>query len=130
MSDGIRRIVALSVLMLGTGLLWVAGRTNGDAEKADTERKAALDEARERAAQNDPRLKGAYRYDRGGWVYVHLEGEPAAVGFQHGFLLASEIADAFPEYALFGVFHPAPDDPYYDTIRHTGHSAATFVAHF
>src|SRR5215470_11353766 len=96
MSDGIRRIVALSVLLLGTGLLWVAGRTTDDAEKADNERKGAIDEARERAASNDPRLKGAYRYDRGGWVYVHLEGEPAAVGFQHGFLLASEIEDAFP----------------------------------
>jgi hypothetical protein len=34
-----------------------------------------------------------YRFDRGGWKYVHLEGTPAQIGFQHGQLLASEIAD-------------------------------------
>ena len=34
-----------------------------------------------------------YRFDRGGWKYVHLEGTPAQIGFQHGQLLAAEIAD-------------------------------------
>jgi hypothetical protein len=34
-----------------------------------------------------------YRYQRGGWTYVHLEGTPAQIGFQHGSLLADEIAD-------------------------------------
>jgi Phospholipase B len=34
-----------------------------------------------------------YRFDRGGWTYVHLEGTPAEIGFQHGRLLSSEIAD-------------------------------------
>ncbi len=43
----------------------------------------------------DPRLRGAYRFERGGWIYVHLEGAPAQLGFQHGYLLAPEIADAF-----------------------------------
>jgi hypothetical protein len=43
----------------------------------------------------DPRLKTAYRFEEGGWVYVHLEGPPGQVGFQHGYLLAPEIADAF-----------------------------------
>ena len=49
-----------------------------------------------RCLANDPRLKGAYRYEQGGWVYVHLGGDPANLGFQHGFLLAPEISDAFP----------------------------------
>ena len=31
----------------------------------------------------------------GGWIYVHLEGSPHDIGFQHGYLLAPEIADAF-----------------------------------
>ena len=36
---------------------------------------------------------GGYRFDRGGWKYVHLEGPPGEIGFEHGQLLASEIAD-------------------------------------
>ncbi len=43
----------------------------------------------------DPRLQGAYRFEKNGWIYVHLEGTPDRIGFQHGYLLASEIADAF-----------------------------------
>ena len=43
---------------------------------------------------NDVRLAKAYRFEQGGWTYVHLEGSPATIGFQHGYLLASEIADA------------------------------------
>ena len=40
------------------------------------------------------RLEGAFRRpDRNGWIYVHLEGRPSAIGFQHGFLLAREIED-------------------------------------
>jgi len=42
----------------------------------------------------DPRLEKAYRFQQGGWTYVHLEGSPAEIGFQHGYLLAPEIADA------------------------------------
>jgi hypothetical protein len=41
----------------------------------------------------DPRLAGAYSFDRGGWKYVHLEGSPEQIGYQHGYLLAAEIAD-------------------------------------
>jgi len=33
----------------------------------------------------------AFRQDRNGWIYVHLEGTPSAIGFQHGSLLAPEI---------------------------------------
>ena len=36
-----------------------------------------------------------YRFERGGWIYVHLEGTPYDIGYQHGYLLATEIADAF-----------------------------------
>lgn len=43
---------------------------------------------------NDPRLEGASRQPaRNGWTFVHLEGTPAAIGFQHGYLLAAEIED-------------------------------------
>lgn len=38
-------------------------------------------------------VEPGYRFQRGGWTYVHLEGSPAQIGFQHGSLLANEIAD-------------------------------------
>jgi hypothetical protein len=49
----------------------------------------------------DPRLQKAYRFQRGGWTYVHLEGSPSDIGFQHGYILAPEIADAFAAIKLF-----------------------------
>src|SRR5947209_3883609 len=35
----------------------------------------------------------AYRYPRAGWVVLHIEGAPYDRGYQHGRLLAPEIAD-------------------------------------
>jgi len=32
-----------------------------------------------------------YRFDKNGWIYVHIEGEPYERGFQHGYLVASEL---------------------------------------
>ena len=52
------------------------------------------------AAASDARLQKAYRFQKGGWTYVHLEGSPADIGFQHGYLLAPEIADAFEAVKL------------------------------
>jgi hypothetical protein len=34
-----------------------------------------------------------YRFERGGWTYVHLEGTPSQIGFEHGQLLSAEIED-------------------------------------
>jgi Phospholipase B len=56
--------------------------------------------ARAGLVSSDPRLHGAYRFERGGWIYVHLEGSPEHVGFQHGYLLAPEIEDAFQAIRL------------------------------
>jgi Phospholipase B len=52
------------------------------------------------AAAPDPRLASSYRFDRNGWIFVHLEGPPATLGYQHGYLLAAETAD------LLRVFRP------------------------
>jgi hypothetical protein len=42
----------------------------------------------------DARLKGAIRKpEANGWTFVHLEGTAAETGFQHGYLMASEIAE-------------------------------------
>jgi Phospholipase B len=34
-----------------------------------------------------------YKFHSGGWTYVHLEGTPDQIGFQHGSLLKDEIED-------------------------------------
>ncbi|HLJ16198.1 MAG TPA: C45 family autoproteolytic acyltransferase/hydrolase [Bryobacteraceae bacterium] len=33
----------------------------------------------------------AYRYPLGGWIYLHIEGQPYERGYQHGYLMAHEI---------------------------------------
>src|SRR5215475_14376383 len=47
--------------------------------------------------QPDPlavqRYGPAYRYPQAGWIVLHIEGEPYERGYQHGRLLATEIAD-------------------------------------
>ena len=45
------------------------------------------------AQQGNPRLDAASRYEKNGWIYVHLEGSPKDIGYQHGYLLAGEIDD-------------------------------------
>ncbi len=58
-----------------------------------------------RDASSDGRLKKSLRRpDQNGWIYVRLEGTPAEIGYQHGYLLASEIQDAFRVVSL-GLVH-------------------------
>ncbi len=47
------------------------------------------------ATDLDPKnkLQGSSRSEKNGWIYVHLEGSPAQLGYQHGYLLAPEIDD-------------------------------------
>jgi hypothetical protein len=52
------------------------------------------------AGQQDPRLKGAYTFQQGGWTYVHLQGSPSQVGYQHGYLLGPQIADVMNVYQV------------------------------
>ena len=65
------------------------------------------------AHQADPRLEKAYRFQKGGWTYVHLEGSPAEIGFQHGYLLAPEIADAMDVVKLMNVHDTGRDWEFY-----------------
>jgi hypothetical protein len=43
-------------------------------------------------------LRGAYAFKQGGWTYVHLQGTPHEIGFQHGYLLKDEIEDNLKVY--------------------------------
>src|SRR5947209_1278122 len=53
--------------------------------------------------QPDPyavqRYGPAYRYPQAGWIVLHIEGEPYQRGYQHGRLLAPEIAAYLKTYA-------------------------------
>ena len=63
-----------------------------------------------RDSQPDARLKKSFRKpQQNGWTYVHLEGSPADIGFQHGYLLASEIDDTFKVIVL-GLTHDSKKD--------------------
>ncbi|MBZ5610279.1 MAG: peptidase C45 [Acidobacteriia bacterium] len=63
-----------------------------------------------RESQGDARLKKAFRKpEQNGWVFVHLEGGPAELGYQHGYLLAPEIADVQKVVAL-GLAHDSKKD--------------------
>src|SRR5271166_5973097 len=49
----------------------------------------------------DPRLKNAFRApEKNGWTYVHLEGSPAEIGFQNGYLLSAEIEDTLKVFTV------------------------------
>jgi hypothetical protein len=61
---------------------------------------AAFNTAGAQRGSDNPILAKAYRFERGGWIYVHLEGAPHDIGYQHGFLLATEIADGFAAASL------------------------------
>jgi len=46
-------------------------------------------------AAQDARLHNAYRAPaQAGWIFVHLEGSPTDIGYQHGYLLSAEIEDS------------------------------------
>ncbi len=46
-------------------------------------------------ASPDSRLQGGFRSGpESGWTFVHLQGNPGAIGYQHGYLLSNEIEDA------------------------------------
>ncbi len=50
----------------------------------------------------------AYRYPQAGWIVLHVEGDPYERGYQHGRLLAPEIADYVAALAAKRS-HTAPD---------------------
>lgn len=64
-------------------------------------------------AASDPRLQKAYRFQQGGWTYVHLEGTPSEIGFQHGYLLSAEITDAFEATKLMDTHQSQRDWGFY-----------------
>jgi hypothetical protein len=52
----------------------------------------SLPTARSQELQTSPDGKG-YRFDRDGWIYLHIEGEPYERGYQYGYLVAPELSE-------------------------------------
>ncbi len=55
---------------------------------------AGLARAADLTKEEQAWLAKASRQETNGWVYLHIEGKPFARGFQHGYLLAKEIAES------------------------------------
>jgi len=68
---------------------------------------------------DDPVLAKAYRFERGGWIYVHLEGAPHDIGYQHGYLLAPEISDAFAAVSSEMTYTSKRDWNFFRRAAHT-----------
>jgi hypothetical protein len=68
----------------------------------------------------DPRLKSSFRRSPdNGWIFVHLQGSPAEIGFQHGYLLAPEITEAQKVIALELTHDSKKDWQFFrDTAQH------------
>jgi hypothetical protein len=49
--------------------------------------------SRKTILSHDQMMANATRYEKNGWIVVHLQGSPGVIGYQHGYLLANEIAD-------------------------------------
>src|SRR5262245_47416868 len=63
--------------------------------------------------RNDPRLARATRSDRDGWIALHLEGSPAVMGFQYGWLAEPEIEDAISMYRQYSPTATSHDWAFY-----------------
>jgi hypothetical protein len=62
------------------------------------------------------RYGSAYRYPQAGWIVLHIEGEPYERGFQHGKLMAQEIAAYLRCFASV-LGHEAPSEAWSHTRK-------------
>jgi hypothetical protein len=54
-------------------------------------------------------LSKAYRHEKAGWVYLHIEGVPRERGFQHGYLLGKGIAQSIQATRADWEYHTAKE---------------------
>jgi hypothetical protein len=41
------------------------------------------------------KIKNGIRYEKNGWIYISVKGNPSALGYAHGYLVAKEIKEIF-----------------------------------
>ena len=90
------RIPGVMLFVLGIALIAAPSFLGSKSAGANAGEPLALGQR----SSSDAILAKAYRFERGGWIYVHLEGSPHDIGYQHGYLLAPEIADAYSAVSL------------------------------
>ena len=76
-------------------------------------------QAQSAASHPGSRLEHAYRFDRGGWTYIHLQGSPEDIGYQHGYLLSAEIEDNFKVLKLESEHSTKRDWPFFRDASRT-----------
>jgi len=73
---------------------------------------ASLRAAAQPTAEQRAWLARAWRHEKHGWVYLHVEGEPHQRGFQHGYLLAEEIRAALDAVKRCWTYESGMDWPW------------------
>ena len=76
--SAIRRTTLLALVMAAFTPVWATSITAAEIESKADFQQTVLDKA--------------YRHEKAGWVYLHIEGSARERGYQHGFLLAREIS--------------------------------------
>jgi hypothetical protein len=64
-------------------------------------------------AKENEWLAKAYREDKNGWIYLHIEGEPFERGFQRGFLTANETDEFLKTMAYLLKFNTAKESSFF-----------------
>src|ERR1700722_15028679 len=93
-------LMLLGLAVFATQLLVVSRRAIVEAAAQPLAGAASPQKISKPALAHDAILAKAYRFESGRWIYVPLEGSPHDVGYQHGYLLAPEIGDAFAAVSL------------------------------
>jgi len=75
-------------------------------------RQAPLRAAAGLPAEQRDWLRRAWRHEKHGWIYLHVEGEPRERGFQHGYLLAEEIQSALESVKRSWTYESGMDWPW------------------
>ncbi len=63
-------------------------------------------------------LSKAYRFEKNGWIYLHIEGSPTERGFQHGYLMVNEIKENLRLLRARWTYETAMDWSWY--VDHAG----------
>ena len=87
-------------LVLLTGLILLAGEPMTEVRAAGPDSSASAAPYRPDPASVG-RFGSGYRYPQAGWIVLHIEGEPYERGYQHGRLMAPEIAGFVRELATY-----------------------------
>ncbi len=115
-SVGLWFLRAFSVAIL-VAALWLTTGGHGSAKAAVGESAAAGSPQVHDSYIETTQDKG-YRFNHGGWIYVHLEGSPHDIGYQHGYLLATEIADTFAVVRLEATHNTGRDWEFFRRAAH------------